>query len=45
MRRFEKPNRPVILTGMMANWPLYTQLESWKQAVADMKFKVGVRRC
>lgn len=38
---YEVPNRPVILTGLMGNWPLYRQLADWTQRVQSMRFKVG----
>lgn len=41
IRRYEKPNRPCILSGWMKEWPLFTQLKQWTEKVADIKFKVG----
>lgn len=39
--RYEKPNRPCILSGWMKNWPLFVQLKDWTSQVADIPFKVG----
>lgn len=41
VRRYELPNRPVVLTGLMDDWPLYRRLAEWTREVHDKPFKVG----
>ena len=39
VRRYEAPNRPVLLGGACAGWPLARGLEAWLEARRDTQFK------
>ena len=41
VRKYEEPNRPVIIKGAIDNWPLYRNLSSWIEEQKQSVFKVG----
>ncbi len=44
VRRYEEPNRPVLIAGAVKEWPLYRKLQEWLDSRADTLFKVGTVR-
>lgn len=41
IRKYEQPNQPVIITGLIDDWPLYKHLNKWIDEHKDSMVKVG----